>query len=475
MQVLFSLSIALLAGLLLSRLAKQLRLPAVTAYLVAGILVGPFLLGGVSVSGIHLGFSKQDLSAFKIISEVALGFIAFSIGNEFRLSDLKKNGKKATVIGIFQAVVATVLVDIVLIIIAVTTKVISIEAAIVLGAIASATAPAATLMVVKQYKAKGPLTNILLPIVAIDDAVGLVLFSVSFGIAKAIGVGQLSLISILLEPLLEVVLSLLLGALMGLLFHLCERFFHSRSKRLAVSVTFVLLTVAFSMIKFEIGGVHVGFSSLLVCMMLGTVFCNICDFSLELMDRVDRWTAPLFIIFFVISGAELDLSVFMSIGIVLVGVAYIAARSAGKYLGALSSAKAMKCDNNIVKYLGITLLPQAGVALGMAIKAKDPVSGLGATGDIVAQITLFAVLVYELVGPLLTKIALTKAGEIIPDGHVSAREEAKKLLEMLHLSGRHGRHSEHVDRNVTLGGSQKIESIDAQKEIKEDKKESDNK
>ena len=446
MQILLSLSIALLAGLLLSRLAKVMKLPAVTAYLVAGILVGPFLLGRLSIFGIHLGFVEEDLSAFKIISEVALGFIAFSIGNEFRLSDLKKNGKKATIIGIFQAVVATILVDIVLIVIALTTKIISIEAAIVLGAIASATAPAATLMVVKQYKAKGPLTNILLPIVAIDDAVGLVLFAISFGVAKAIGSGQISLISIILEPIIEVVLSLLLGALMGLLFHLCERFFHSRSKRLAVSVTFVLMTVALSMIKFKLGEVHIGFSSLLVCMMLGTVFCNICDFSVELMDRVDRWTAPLFVLFFVISGAELDLSVFTSIGIVLVGIAYIFARSAGKYLGAFSSSKAMKCDKQIVKYLGVTLLPQAGVALGMAIKASDPVDGLGETGAIVAQITLFAVLVYELIGPMLTKISLTKAGEITPDGKHSAREEAWNILSKLHLDHRHERHASHVER-----------------------------
>ena len=422
MQTLLCLSIALFAGLMLSRVAKLVKLPAVTAYLVAGILVGPFLLGGVSIQGVHLGFSDEDFSTFKLISEVALGFIAFSIGNEFRLSDLKKNGKKATVVGIFQAVVATILVDAVLIVVALTTGVISIEAALVLGAIASATAPAATLMVVKQYKAKGPLTNILLPIVAIDDAVGLVLFAVSFGAAKAISIGQINILSILLEPFLEVVLSLLLGAIMGVLFHLCERFFHSRSKRLAVSVTFVFMTVALSMIKFEVGGVHIGFSSLLTCMMLGTVFCNICDFSLELMDRVDRWTAPLFIIFFVISGAELDLTVFTSIGIVLVGIAYIVARSAGKYFGAFSSAKIMGCDKNIVKYLGITLLPQAGVALGMAIKAKDPVNGLGESGAVVAQITLFAVLVYELVGPLLTKIALTKAGDIDPEGSVSARK-----------------------------------------------------
>ena len=308
-QILLSLSIALLAGLLLSRLAKLMKFPAVTAYLVAGILIGPSLLGRLAIGAsnpIHLGFVKDDLEAFSIISEVALGFIAFSIGNEFRLSDLKKNGKAATVVGIFQAVVATLIVDAVLIIIAVTTKekIITVPAAIVLGAIASATAPAATLMVVKQYKSKGPLTDILLPIVAIDDAVGLVLFSVSFGVAKAIASGAgISIVSVLVNPLLEVVLSLLLGAIMGFLFHLCERFFHSRSKRLAVSVTFVLLTVALSMIEIPLGsgegGVEIAFSSLLVCMMLGTVFCNICEFSVELMDRVDRWTAPLFVIFFV--------------------------------------------------------------------------------------------------------------------------------------------------------------------------------
>ena len=447
MQILLSLSIALLAGLLLSRLAKVMKLPAVTAYLVAGILVGPFLLGNVFIFDTHLGFVKEDLEAFKIISEVALGFIAFSIGNEFRLSDLKKNGKAATIIGIFQAVVATVLVDAVLIVIALTTKIISIEAAIVLGAIASATAPAATLMVVKQYKAKGPLTDILLPIVAIDDAVGLVLFAISFGVAKAIGSGTISLVSILLEPILEVVCSLLLGAIMGFLFHLCERFFHSRSKRLAVSVTFVLLTVALSMIKFSVFGVHVGFSSLLVCMMLGTVFCNICDFSVELMDRVDRWTAPLFVLFFVISGAELDLMVFTQISIVLIGVAYILARSCGKYLGAFSSSKAMKCDKQIVKYLGITLLPQAGVALGMAYKASDVTEGLGADGAIVLQITLFAVLVYELIGPLLTKISLEKAGEIKPEEKKSAREEAWNILSVLHLDHRHERHASHIERH----------------------------
>ncbi|MBR2951738.1 MAG: cation:proton antiporter [Clostridia bacterium] len=417
MQALLSLSIALFAGLMLSRVAKIVKLPAVTAYLVAGILIGPYVLGAFGVEG--LGFtSMADVKQYTILADVALGFIAFSIGNEFRLTDLKKTGKQATVIGIIQAVVATLLVDGALIAFhfAFPDK-LPLPAAIVLGAVASATAPAATLMVVKQYKAKGPLTNILLPIVALDDAVGLILFAISFGVAKALIVGRVDVLSIVVEPLLEVTLSILLGAIMGVLFTFFEKFFHSRSKRIAMSVTFVFLTVAISMMKFEIGGIHIAFSSLLVCMMMGTVFCNICDFSEELMDRIDRWTAPLFILFFVISGAELELSVFADILIVLVGVIYIIFRSCGKYLGARFSAQATHCEPTIVKYLGVTLLPQAGVALGMALKAQE----LGADGLIVANITLFSVLVYELVGPLLTKIALTRAGEITPEGKTSAR------------------------------------------------------
>lgn len=419
MQLLFSLSVSLLAGLLLSRVAKLVKLPAVTAYLVAGILIGPYLLGAFGVPG--LGFiSMADINQYSILCDVALGFIAFSIGNEFRLAQLKQIGRQATVIGILQAVAATVLVDAALIgLHFLIPELLPLPAAIVLGAVASATAPAATLMVVKQYKAKGPLTDILLPIVALDDAVGLILFAVSFGVAKALISGAVSLVSILVEPLLEVGLSLLLGALMGFAFSFFERFFHSRSKRLAVSVAFVLLTVALSMLKFEIAGVHVAFSSLLVCMMLGTVFCNVCDFSEELMDRLDRWTAPLFILFFVISGAELELASFRDPMVVCIGLVYILTRSAGKYFGSFASAKAVKCSPTITKFLGITLLPQAGVALGMAMKAE----ALGPAGAIVANITLFSVLIYELVGPFLTKVALTKAGEIQPEGAISARKK----------------------------------------------------
>ncbi len=427
--IFIGLSVALLAGLILSRLAKLVNLPAVTAYLVAGILIGPFLLGRLGING--LGFtSLHQVESFSIICDLALGFIAFEIGNEFRLAQLKQIGKQATVIGIFQAVITTVLVDAVLIgLHFAMPDVLPLPVAITLGAIAAATAPAATLMVVKQYKAKGPLTTILLPIVALDDAVGLVLFAISFGVARSLSAGEVSVLSVVLEPIIEVVLSVALGAVMGFAFNFMERFFHSRSKRLAVSVGFVLVTVGISSMTFRVGGIHIAFSSLLSCMMLGTVFCNICDFSAELMDRIDRWTAPLFILFFVLSGAELNLGVFANITIVLIGIVYILTRSVGKYFGAFGSAKMTHCSPNIVKYLGITLLPQAGVALGMASKASTPGTGIPG-GDLVLNITLFAILVYEIVGPFLTKVSLTKAGEITPEGKISAREEhAKKMAQ----------------------------------------------
>ena len=440
MEILFTLSVALFAGLLLSRLAKLCNLPAVTAYLIAGVLIGPFVLGAFGVEG--LGFTGEAIHTekFKIISDVALGFIAFSIGNEFRMKDLKQFGKAATIIGILQAVFTTVVVDIALISLHfIMPNKFPIEAAIILGAVASATAPAATLMVVKQYKAHGPVTKTLLPVVALDDAVGLVLFAISFGVAKSIatigdGLNPWQIvISTIVEPILEVILSIGLGALVGLIFTFIERFFHSRSKRLAVSVAFVLLTVAISMVKFSIpfgnSGVsmHVGFSSLLACMMLGTIFCNICDFSAELMDRLDRWTAPIYVLFFVISGAELNLGVFNIFKpgnwvFIVIGIVYIAFRCLGKYFGANISATISGAEPNVKKYLGITLFPQAGVALGMAnMVASETEIFTNNTPLIVLNIILFSVLIYEIVGPFLTKISLQKAGEIDRTKKVSNR------------------------------------------------------
>ena len=410
MQILLSLSVAILAGLLMTRLAKPLGLPSVTAYLVAGVLIGPFCLGRLGIEG--LGFTTMaEVEQLSLISDVALGFIAFSIGNEFRLSQLRQTGKQATVIGIVQALCATVLVDLALLgFHLLFPQLLDVEQAITLGAIATATAPAATLMVVRQYKAKGPLTDLLLPIVALDDAVGLVVFAVSFGIAKAMHVGSFDLVSILVNPLVEIVLSLGLGALMGVILTKIEKLLNSNTNRLNMTIAFVFLTVSLAKLEFHIGPVTIGFSSLLVCMMLGTMFCNLCPLSDELMEKADRWTSPLFALFFVLSGAELELDVFADLMIVLLGLLYIVARSAGKYLGAYCSARALGCSRSVYHNLGITLLPQAGVALGMCVTARE----LGEAGELICNITLFAILIYELVGPMLTKQALQRAGDIQP-------------------------------------------------------------
>ena len=412
MNVLLAVSIALLCGLLMTRAFKPLKLPSVTAYLIAGVLIGPYCLGQIGVGGI--GFvTMAEVEHLKVVADVALGFIAFSIGNEFRVEELKVIGKKAVVIGIFQALVATLFVDLALFgLCYIMPGEITIAQIITLGAIATATAPAATLMVVRQYKAKGPLTDLLLPIVALDDAVGLIVFAVSFGIAKTLGTGTVDAVSIIINPLVEIIASFVLGAVMGWLLTQLEKLFNSNTNRLNMTIAFVFLTVSLSQIKFNIGEhIHVGFSSLLVCMMLGTVFCNICPLSHDLMEKSDKWTSPLFALFFVISGAELELSVFTNYAVVVIGIVYIVFRCLGKYYGTYFSAKATGCDPSICKYLGITLFPQAGVALGMCSIAS---AQFGEHGVLIRNITLFAVLIYELFGPLLTRWALTKAGDIKP-------------------------------------------------------------
>ena len=412
MEFLLAIGVAMFAGLFLSRLTSRLKLPDVTSYLVAGLLVGPLCLGRLGVPG--LGFSSfHFVESMGLVCDAALGFIAFSIGSEFRISALRRTGKQATVIAIVQALTATLLVDGALFALHLLMgDKLPVSTCLILGAIATATAPAATLMVVNQYKAKGPLTDILLPIVALDDAVGLIVFAVSKGIAKALISGSVSVVSMLVNPMVEIVASLLLGGILGWVFSMVEKYFNSNSKRLSLAVAFVALCAGLSKLHFDLpGGVHIGFSSLLVCMMCGTVFCNLCDFSEEIMHKTERWTAPVYVLFFVISGAELDLTVFTDLAVVGIGAVYILSRSAGKILGANGSAKLMKCEPSICKYLGVTLLPQAGVALGMSVTVA---AEFGEEGAMIRNIVLFSVLIYELVGPTLTKMALTAAGDIRP-------------------------------------------------------------
>ena len=411
MDLLLKTAFALFAGMMMTRAFKYsgFKFPDVTSFLIAGVLVGPYVLGRF-----NLGFNTPDeLAEINIISSVALGFIAFDIGSEFRAASLKQMGKSALVIGIFQAVMATILVDIALILLSmqIGENSLPIPAAITLGAIASATAPAATLMVVRQFKAKGPVTDLLLPIVALDDAAGLVIFAVSIGVAQAMIGGTINMISIILNPLIEILSSLILGAVMGFILTWIEKLFFSNSNRLSMTIAFVMMTIALSSEEFYFGQIRIAFSSLLVCMTLGTVFCNMCEYSEDIMKRSEKWSVPLYAVFFVISGARLELSVFKYPFVIATGLVYILTRCLGKYFGASFSSSLMNCSPNVKKYLGITLFPQAGVALGMVVSAQS----LGnETGSLIRNIILFSVLVYELIGPMLTRIALTKAGEIEP-------------------------------------------------------------
>ena len=411
MTLLLKTAFALFAGLMMTRAFKYsgFKFPDVTAFLIAGVLVGPYVLGHFG-----LGFSSSsELLDVNILSSAALGFIAFDIGSEFRMAQLREMGKTATFIGIFQALAATVFVDIALIALSIKLggDVLPVPVAITLGAIASATAPAATLMVVRQFKAKGPVTNLLLPIVALDDAAGLVIFAVSIGVAQAMTGGAVNFISIIVNPLIEIVSSLILGAVMGYILTQLEKLFFSNSNRLSMTIAFVMMTISLASREFYFGQLRIGFSSLLVCMMLGTIFCNMCEYSADLMKRSEKWSAPLYAVFFVLSGARLELSVFQYPFVMVTGLVYIFTRCAGKYFGALFSSTVMRCSENVKKYLGITLFPQAGVALGMVVNAQS----LGTEmGGLIRNIILFSVLVYELVGPMLTRIALMKAGEIEP-------------------------------------------------------------
>ena len=386
MNTLLALAIAIGVGLLFTRFINLIKLPHVTAYLIAGLVIGPY---GFNVLTTELNASLA------ILSDVALGFIAYSIGAEFKLSYLKEIGLKPIVITAFEGCTASLFVF-------VTLRLLGqpMPLCLALGAIAAATAPAATLMVVRQYRAHGPVTKMLLPVVAMDDALGLMLYAIMMAIARTIISGaELSVMTLLVKPVGEILGSLLLGAGLGLCLVLVLRFFHSRGNKLALTLMFVFLAVGLSS--------EWGLSSLLVCMMLGAVMVNLYQQSNVMLEQCDRFTPPLFLMFFVLSGANLDLAVLPAVGVV--GIAYVLSRAAGKTLGGTLGALVERCDQNIIRYLGLTLIPQAGVAIGMA---RMSATALPEYSAIINAVVLSGTLIYELTGPVITKIALTRAGEI---------------------------------------------------------------
>lgn len=380
------LAIALILGLLSSKVMERVKFPHVTGYIIIGLIAGPYVFKIIPLDAIE---------SFSVIPDIALGLIAFSIGSEFKLSFLKIVGKSPVIIAFFEAVCAVLLVDLVLIL---TGN--DVAFSLVLGAIAAATAPAATLMVVRQYKAKGPVTSTLLPVVALDDAVALICFGISVAIAKSIGsTGEASIIYTLLEPLAEIFGSLIFGAICGVILKFLTSWFTGQGNRLSLALAFVFICIGVSLL--------LNLSSLLVCMAMGAVFTNISKYSDDTFKYIENITHPIYLLFFFISGAELDITLLPTVGVI--GIIYIIVRVIGKVIGTAIGANISKAEPVVKKYLGYTLIPQAGVAIGLAGIATSVVPEYG---NKIQAIILCATIVYELVGPLITKIALTKAGEI---------------------------------------------------------------
>lgn len=386
MNILFYLALILFSGLIFGRLVKFIKLPNVTGYLIAGLIIGPYILNLIP---------KNIVTDFELISEMALAFIAFSIGSEFKLSYLKRVGLTPIIIAIFEGLTATVLVTGVLVIFGFDIKI-----SLLLGTIAAATAPAATIMVVKQFKAKGPVTETLLSVVALDDAVALIAFGFSMAIVNSMQhPGEGSAIMTVILPLIEIIGSIVLGIILGLLFNIPLRFFKKDSNRLIIVVGFIFLGSAIASM--------LGLSSLLLCMSMGTALINTSKSGESIFKIVDNITAPIFLMFFVVSGAELDITILPSIG--LIGILYVVFRVIGKISGAYIGSTLIKAPETVKKYIGFTLIPQAGVAIGLSLTASQTLPEYGKT---IRAVILCATLVYELIGPAMTKIGLKKAGEI---------------------------------------------------------------
>lgn len=386
LTTLFYLSLILLSGLIFGRAVKHLKLPNVTGYLLAGLILGPYCLNV---------FSADLVKNLELVSEMALAFIAFSIGAEFKISYLKKIGSMSVVIAIVAAMLAAVFVTISLVIIGV-----DFEIALLLGAIASATAPAATIMVVRQYNAKGPVSEMLLSVVAIDDAVALILFGLSMAVVNSMqNPGQASVGMSIVMPVVEIAGSFAVGLMLGLLFKIPLKYFRKDSNRLIITTGFVFLASSVASMM--------GLSPLLLCMSMGAVLINITDSAKSIFCLADGFTPPLYLMFFVVSGADLDVTILPKVG--LIGILYIISRFLGKVFGASVGAIITKAPETVRKYLGLTLIPQAGVAIGLSLLASQKLPECAAA---IRTVVLAATFIYELIGPVLTKISLKKAGEI---------------------------------------------------------------
>ena len=418
-------AILLLVALFSTRLMRIIKLPNVTGYIITGIIMGPFVFGllfnnfdfGTIKQGVIYGFVDK----INWVSTVALGFIAFSIGTSFKRATIKALGKRVIIITVLEALGGSLLVFIALLVAHfIFPQYVSWQIVLTLAAIASATAPAATLMVIKQYNARGPLVDTLLPVVALDDAAALILFAVLFQLASALAGGTITVYSILIKPLLEILISLGIGAVLGFLISFMNSFFKSRNNRLIWCIFSIFAALGFYyLFKSEMMG---GFelSSLLICMMAGAIYTNMVRDSNRTLDVMDHFTSPVYMMFFVISGASLDLTIFFNsdgLLVVIIALVYIVFRIIGKWSGAFAGASVTRCEPQVKNYLGFALIPQAGVAIGLSTTAyrlfmDNPNEAYQRAGALILAIILTSTLVYELIGPMVAKFALKQAHEI---------------------------------------------------------------
>lgn len=391
MHILFSVGVIIISGLIMAKLVEYINLPHITGYLLAGIIIGPYVTGIISF---------KQAENLNIINEIALGLIAFTIGNEFNFNNLKESGKVVLIITIFQALGAVFLVDIIMIFIFKE----PIYFSLILGAIATATAPGPILMVIKQYKAKGPVVDTLLPLVALDDAFGIIIFGICLAISSTLSdtTRNISTLHMILEPIKEIVYSLGIGSILGIiLFSVIKK----------VKDEDIILSFTVSILLIGIGVTHtIHSSSILLCMTVGAFLSNSLNMmkGLRSLHIIEKFSPPILILFFTIAGVELNLSMIQDVGII--GISYVIIRMIGKIYGSKIGAKIAKAPKSVQKYLGYTLVPQAGVAIGLALIARNKLPE--PYGSKVKTIILAATVIYELIGPLMTKVAITKAGEV---------------------------------------------------------------
>lgn len=404
MNLLLKISIVMFFGIIGGKVAKFFKLPNVSGYLVAGLFLGPSFIKLIN---------SYDIKSFSPISELALAVIAFSIGNEFIIKDMLKIGKSIVLITLAEVLGAILLVFFVMFYIFNQPFAFS----IVIASMSAATAPAATLLVMKQYKAHGPLTNTILPVVALDDVLGIIAFGIAMSLAKlSIGKVEFSIMQMVGGPAIEIFGSILLGLILGAILVILARKSVGRDELQVISLMAIGMATGISNL--------IGLSPLLTCIVMGTTLVNTLKNSKRVFDSINDFASPIYLLFFTLAGASLDLSILISVG--LIGIAYVLARAAGKMFGAWSSAKALKSDPMVTKYLGLSLLPQGGISIGLLVLVNQQLPEFSVP---ISTIIMFSVLIYEVTGPIFAKIAIQRAGEI---NGLEKKEKPNKGRNLVH-------------------------------------------